>query len=308
MAAFERNQPLSLRTLNAIADRAKGSLNQLVTEVPWAPVPAGAVQSSLPFRTQEVVLLQNWDSCGKSTGHAIYWQTDLNGDSGQYYIDTTTKYILDDPLGKIQWLLAAIDNGMGEFYLPAGYLVTVWQPFDTANGHWRPLVAGTLCEEGSGSEGGSLEESSEEGSEIGSEEGSEGGSEEGSGSGGGGGGCAQPCCPDTATCDAAPLLKATATFPPAHTAANFSCNLTESACQWTGQYIGGGDAVQVAIRCINGCWVISVSGTIPVNIVLTGTTDPVACASPYPPSGTYIVDVGVAPADASPITIVIGKQ
>lgn len=192
MSTFERNQPLSLRALNAIADRAKGSIANINTNVTSSPMPFGALQGPVPRLIQEVVLLHPWSECGTSLGHAIYWQTDAEGNGGSYYIDTTTTYKLDDPLGKIQWLLAAVESDDGSFVLPAGYLVTIWQPFDTADGHWRPLLAGTYCEETSA-------ESSEEGSEgEGSiEEGSEG-SGEGSGGGGsegGSGGC--PCIPVT---------------------------------------------------------------------------------------------------------------
>jgi|HubBroStandDraft_4_1064222.scaffolds.fasta_scaffold115962_2 hypothetical protein len=167
MARFERGKLPTIRELQAIEDRTKGSLQNLVSEVPGSPAPPGALQFVVPARVIEVIVLSDWYNCGAATGNQIFEQVDGQGNKS-YFIDTTTTYILDDPLGKIDYLLASVDDQTtGELYIPSGYVATVWQPVDTIDGHWRPLVAGNLCgssEEGSSEEGSSEEGSSEEGS------------------------------------------------------------------------------------------------------------------------------------------------
>jgi hypothetical protein len=136
-----------------------------------------------PIRIERAKLLEKWTACGVATANRLDWVLDQPDEMGPVS-ETTDVLYLRDPLGQINWELAALQEPTGEFYLEAGLYLVVWQPEDATDGHWELLAVGSGCpygseeegSEGSGSEGSGSEGSEEEGS------GSEGSGSEGEGS------------------------------------------------------------------------------------------------------------------------------
>ncbi len=104
------------------------------------------MQYPLPERWARMRLLGDWFAC--SGCNAI-----ILG-----YVNTITPLFDSDPAwcfdpsGVIRGELLAQETPEGEFYLPAGYEVTVRQPADALDGHWELPGVGIPCSMESSSE------------------------------------------------------------------------------------------------------------------------------------------------------------
>jgi hypothetical protein len=124
-----------------------------------------------PIRIERAKLLTKWEACGAAEAFLVIVDKDPDDPYATIAVETDEKIYLRDPLGQINWELAALQEPTGEFYLEAGLYLVVWQPEDATDGHWELLSVGSGCPYGS----------EEEGSEGSGSEGS-GSEEEGSGS------------------------------------------------------------------------------------------------------------------------------
>lgn len=105
------------------------------------------LQYPLPIRIAKVQITGDWYACSGSNAFIVGY------DSLQNPITNTGESAwLFDPIGIISGMLLALEDANGEFYLPSGSQVTVWQPPDALDGHWEPLAMGQPCSSASSSE------------------------------------------------------------------------------------------------------------------------------------------------------------
>lgn len=108
------------------------------------------------LRLARVYLLEDWYACDSSRAGILFWGVDP-ADPSQESAKMFAGFgvTVRDPIGLIEWELAAIQDGSGDWYIPAGMTLTVWLPEDATDGHWELLKVGEMCPAFVGSDGGS---------------------------------------------------------------------------------------------------------------------------------------------------------
>lgn len=99
-----------------------------------------------------VNLTEDWYAC--DSAQATILSVSLDSDGKRIVSDTGQTAMCDDPAGMITWNLAAVEDGFGSLYIPAGYYCTVWLSPNSPNGAYWLLHGGQPCEtlaSGSGS-------------------------------------------------------------------------------------------------------------------------------------------------------------
>ena len=121
-----------------------------------------------PIRTARVRLEENWRACESAKATLLAWSMRDDGENNVFPANALG-IILRDPIGQINWELAALQEADGTFYLESGLSLVVWLPEDSTDGHWELLSVGSGCpleseseEEESESESESEEESESE--------------------------------------------------------------------------------------------------------------------------------------------------
>jgi hypothetical protein len=102
--------------------------------------------SSSPLRIERVVLMSNWRACGWSHGMVLkYDPIDQEIIKQGIELDPATTLLLYDPDGIIKGELLAQLDDTGQLHLPKGTACKVYQPDDSADGHWELLNSGIRC-------------------------------------------------------------------------------------------------------------------------------------------------------------------
>ncbi|MFZ1978123.1 MAG: LamG-like jellyroll fold domain-containing protein [Bacteroidota bacterium] len=99
-----------------------------------------------------VKLSQDWYACDSTQATILAVSRDADGK--RVVSDTGQAALCDDPAGQITWDLAAVEDGFGGLYIPAGFYCTVWPSPNAPNGAYWLLHGGAPCEllgSGSGS-------------------------------------------------------------------------------------------------------------------------------------------------------------
>jgi hypothetical protein len=122
------------------------------------------------------------------------------------------------------------------------------------------------------------------------------------------------CCGDCKTnCDTCSLRHVRLTFPPPYDVNNIDGEPDQFIpCYWTaeshpdGQFaIGAG----MGIVCINGCWVIVVSGYLSDGaggmFQSAGSSDPFGCGQACPPLGSYAIHQIPGNPQLEPVTVTL---
>ena len=79
-----------------------------------------------------VNLTEDWYAC--DSAQATILSVSLDSDGKRIVSDTGQTAMCDDPAGMITWNLAAVEDGFGSLYIPAGYYCTVWLSPNSPNG------------------------------------------------------------------------------------------------------------------------------------------------------------------------------
>lgn len=121
---------------------------------PYRNDPTDHGPAPVKIRIARAKLEEDWYACEVSLARLLQWARHPDDPSKDALYISSDTVLLRDPIGLIEWDLAAVQDADGEWYLPKGMTLTIWQPEDAKDGHWELLHVGEQCPAflGSGSE------------------------------------------------------------------------------------------------------------------------------------------------------------
>lgn len=112
---------------------------------PYRNNPEDNGPAPLKIRIARAKLAEDWYTCEVSLANLLQWGRHPEDPSKDQLFISSDQVLLRDPIGMIEWNLASLQDADGDWYLPKGMTLVVWQPEDAKDSHWEVLQVGEVC-------------------------------------------------------------------------------------------------------------------------------------------------------------------